>query len=316
MGKNYYLSKGNLNVNFKDVQLTEIFSDMKSLESIDMWTSKFNNLDELKREILSRGLIRSNEDICIATYKTDKTTKVKKLVPIYHRRLVFKSDFERLGIIGKSYEGLVYEVRDYIRTRFNDLDFMTYIIDNYYEKYAPKDEDDINKKKVPIYESGDISILHRIIHSKEKTARDEKEYAVSLKNFINNELFKCERVYEDVVFSGNYSESVKIFKPKKGEINVKGLHDLLCCVIDYGQQKVVEYNVSEQKEIYVGEQITLEDYDNEEFLEDRDFERPLNEYAKEVGLNLDDQEALEKDDYANSFVLDQHRLVKKRDGME
>lgn len=312
MGKNYYLSKGNLKVNFKDVQLTEIFSDMKSLESIDMWTSKFNNLDELKRELLSRGLIRSNEDICIATYKIDKATKVKKLVPIYQRRLVFKSDLERLGIIGKSYEGLTYELKDYIRKRFNDTNFMMYLVDNYYEKYSESER----KIKAPIYESGDISILHRIIHSTEKTSRDEKEYAVSLKNFINNELFKCERVYEDVVFSGNYSESVKIFKPKKGEINIKGLHDLLCCVIDYGQQKVVEYNVSEQKEIYVGEQITLEDYDNEEFLEDRDFERPLKEYAKEVGLNLNDQEALEKDDYANSFLLDQHRLVKKRDGME
>jgi len=309
MGKNYYLSKGNLKEKFDKIRLTEIFKDMNSLEAIDVYTSGFANLEELRKELIKDGLIRSTDDICIGTYKT--VNGVKRLIPIYNRTLIFKSDLEKLNINGKTYESIALELKKYIQNRFNDMDFMSYIIDNYYEKYVSSKRN----VKAPIYESGDVSILHRIINSSEKTNRDEREYALSFKNFINNELYKCEMVFEDVVFTENDKETVKMFKPIDNKVNVKGLHDLLCHIINYSMSDNFEYkNVDRYEARY--EQTTLETYENEEFLESRDFQRPLIDYAKEVGLDLTDKDAIEKDDYANSFILDEQRLVKNLGGME
>ena len=96
------------------------------------------------------------------------------------------------------------------------------------------------------------------------------------------------------------------------KVNVKGLHDLLCHIINYSSNYNFEYkNVDKYEARY--EQTTFETYENEEFLESRDFQRPLIDYAKEVGLDLTDKDAIEKDDYANSFILDEQRLVKKLD---
>lgn len=309
MGKNYFLSKGNLHAKFNNIKLTEIFKDMKSLENIDLWTSQFDNLEELKKELISRGLIRSNDDICIGTYKT--IDGIKRLIPIYQRKLIFKSDLEKLGIKGKDYLSIALELKTYIYSKYNDLNFMSYLIGNYYEKYA-------NSKrniKAPIYENGDISILYRIINSADKSSRDEKEYAVSLKNFINNELFKCEIVFEEVVFGSNDMESVKMFKPMNKNVNVKGLHDLLCFIINYCDDINFVHGINDYPANDYEQEI-IDNYDHEEFLEHRDFERPLKAYAQESGLDLSDEVALEQDDYANSFILDEQRLVKKYDGME
>lgn len=311
MGKNYYLSKGYYLDDFQNVQLTEIFKDMKSLEEIDMYTSKFRDFSALREELLKQGLIRSNEGIVIGCYKTNKETKEKRLVPIFQRKMIFSRDLEKLGFNGKNYLELAKEVKDYVYKRVNNFDFMKYVMDHYYQKYSSSKV----KVKAPIYESGDISILKRIVDNPTDDKRDEQEYSVSFRNFFMNEIYKCERVYEPISFDGIDRENVLIFKPIDGKVNVKGLHDLLCHIIDYAMQYELcyeedEYIVENRKET-THEQISLDDYDYEEFLEDRDFERPLKEYAKEVDLDIFDSEAVEKDDYANSFVLDQHRLVKK-----
>lgn len=308
MGKNYYLCRGENIHNFKNACLLEIFNDMKSLESIDMWTSQFINYDELKRELLKKGLIRSNQEVCIGTYKTNTETKVKRLIPIFQRTLIFKSDLDSLGFTGKSYKELANELMQYIKNNFNNMQLMSYIILQYVEKYYNSK----NKVKAPIYESGDISILERIIHSSEKTLRDEKEYSISFKNFLNYEVFKCEQVFSEIAFDGEDFETVKLFKPKNNEINIKGLHDLLCHVIEFNRSK--SYNAVIDNNCY--EQLLIDEFEHEEFLENRDFERPLEEYAKQVGLDLSDNDALEQDDYAQSFLLNQNQLVKKLDGME
>lgn len=308
MGKNYYLSKGNLNEKFYNIKLTEIFKDMKSLEEIDMYTCTFNDMEELRKELLRQGLIRSTDDICIGTYKTKNN--IKQLIPIYNRTLIFKSDLEKLGFTGSTYNELAIEIKDYINSYFNDVEFMSYIINNYSEKYTSSK----SERKAPIYESGDISILSRIINSDKKTSRDEMEYAISLKNFINNELFKCEIVYESISFEGNYTENIKIFKPTSKQINIKGLHDLLCHIINYNEKRELKNKRSKvnlkSKSIATYE-ITEE---KEEFLENRDFEIQLNSRINALGINRLEDDTLYTDDYANSIVLDQQRLVKKIDG--
>ena len=312
MRKNYYLSKGNLNEKFENIKLTEIDKNMKSLEDIDIWTSQFDNIEDLRQELINKGLISSTDDICIGTYKTVKD--LKKLVPIYNRRLVFKNDLEKLGFNGRTYKSIADELKVYIQSRFNDYYFMAYIINNYYEKYVPKKSAMKAVKKIPIYESGDISILHRVINSDKKIERDEKEYAISLNNFINNELFKCEICFQTIVFDGNHTERIKIFKPDLKQVNIKGLHDLLCHIIDFSNIYYVKQNTNIKKE--QEKKIILDDKEEEkeEFLENRDFEAELNFRIDKLGLEkIDDN--LYSDDYANSLLLDQKKLVKKIDGI-
>jgi len=370
MGKNYYLSKGNLKVKFENIRLTEIFTDMKSLEKIDFYTAKFNDYDEFRSDLLNKGLINYNDDVVIGNFETDKETKEKKLVPLFHRKLIFSSDLEKIGFKGKDYKEISTEIKECVFEEFNNLHFMKYIIDNYYEKYIN------SKKKTVAPISSDVRILYRIINNKiyqnvffdkliavfiydkdltdeikkiykvvtnkgmsdreyrklifmirdsslnyeEKQSletkantilfytheHDDKNYLVSFRNLFMNEIFKCEVIKEKICLEGIFEKEIDIFKPMNNKINVKGIHDLLCLLINYNNKYLLKY----------AEKIKKQVEEKEEFLENRDFDRPLIEYAKQNGLDLTDKEAIEQDDYANSFIIDQQKLVKKYDGME
>lgn len=315
----YYLCKGYYLEDWENCSLEKIFSDMKSIEQIDMFTAQFKDFSEFRRYLIENDLIDVTEGIVIGNNKTKNG--VKKLRPIYQRTLVFKNDLDMLGIKARTYKEIAKELWEYVKKRQNNEEFMNFILESYTKKY--KDS------KAPI--SSDIFALHRIINRKEKTVRDRNEYEFSFANFFRNAIFKCEIIETRTTFDGKDSEPVTVFKPIDNEVNAKGLHDMLVHIIQYGEHYEYDHNapydgideyLKENKKPFenkqYGEQIELDvEFDSgEEFLENRDFERPLEKYAKEVGLDLFDSEALEKDDYATSFIIDQQSLVKRLDGME
>lgn len=301
MGRNYYLCKGYHVKKYYECELKPVFTDLKSLESIDAFTSKFNDLNELRTYLINLGFINESEELVIGNNKTDKKTKQKRLVPIYQKKLVFKNDLERIGIVGTNYQELASSLWNYIKKHQNDKVFMSYILSEYISKYETKNDTKSKKMEAPIYRLGDIGILNRIINSEEKTGRDKSEYEFSFLNFFRNELYKCERIKMYESFDGRDSEEVTVFKPIGNSINNKGLHDMLVNVINYSKLYKLDIELNDIEE--------TNEY--EEFLEERDFERPLKQYAEKIGLNLENIDEIEKDDYATSFIIDEKRLVRK-----
>ena len=315
MGIHYYLCKGYAIDDWENCYLEKIFSDMKSIEQIDMFTVNFKDFKDFRRYLIDNDYIDPTEGIVIGNNKTKNG--VKKLRPIFQRAFIFDNDLKMLGINSRTYKEIAKELWKYIKLHQNNEEFMKFILKSYTEKY--KDS------KAPV--ASDIFALNRIVNKKEKTNRDKNEYEFSFVNFFRCSLFKCETILSQVSFDGRDTQTLDVFKPIGDEVNSKGLHDMLVHIIEYaghyeydynslydGVDKVLNSEVIQQKQ---EEKVELEvDEENEEFLEDRDFERPLKKYAKEVGLDISDSEALDKDDYAFSIINDQYRLVKKVDGIE
>lgn len=315
MGIHYYLCKGYAIDDWENCYLEKIFSDMKSIEQIDMFTVNFKDFKDFRRYLIDNDYIDPTEGIVIGNNKTKNG--VKKLRPIFQRAFIFDNDLKMLGINSRTYKEIAKELWKYIKLHQNNEEFMKFILKSYTEKY--KDS------KAPV--ASDIFALNRIVNKKEKTNRDKNEYEFSFVNFFRCSIFKCETILSQVSFDGRDTQTLDVFKPIGDEVNSKGLHDMLVHIIEYaghyeydynslydGVDKVLNSEVIQQKQ---EEKVELEvDEENEEFLEDRDFERPLKKYAKEVGLDISDSEALDKDDYAFSIINDQYRLVKKVDGIE
>ena len=315
MGTNYYLSRGYNIENYKKCYLTKIYDNLKSIEEIDIFTSKYYNYDDLRNVLLHANLINVNEDIVIATYKTDKKTKVKKLIPIYQKKLIFKEDLEMLGFHGKNYQELASELWEYIKNNQNNLTFMNYILKHYIEKY----EESTLKVKAPIYTSGYISAIARIINKPNKNDIARRIYMFCFTNFFKNEIYKCERIYKE---NKDLGENFNwLFVPIDKKINKKGFHDLLLHIIYYHRNYVNKLEEKKEKQLSIDSE-----NEHEEFLENSDFERLLENYAKNrqkydlngnaiIGeinpLNIYDNTEIEKDDYAAGIISDQQKLVKK-----
>ena len=285
----YYLIRGyNLLKNWKSETIKKINLTLSNLEDIDTFTAGFTDLNDLKKFLMSQGLINSmNEDIAIGTEKYDKFAEEKIMIKIYNgEKLIFRSDLYNFSIFSRfdNYLELADKIWEYVKKRANDKQFMRYIVSDYITKYG----DSNSKVKAPIYKDGSLFVLENCLNSPEYAKYNRNEYQLCFCNFFFNELYKCER---------KKSYSGTVFVANKNKINEKGLHDLLVHIIDY----IKEYELN-KKESYKEE---------EEFLENRDFERPLKKYLKEN--NIKD---IEKDDYATSLIIDKDRLVRKTDGME
>jgi len=315
MGIHYYLCKGYAVDDWENCHLEKIFSDVKSIEQIDMFTAKFKDFQDFRRCLIDNNLIDATEGIVIGNNKTKNG--VKKLRPIFQRSFIFENDLKILGIESRTYKEIAKELWKYIKLRQNNEVFMRFLLDSYTEKY--KDS------KAPV--AADVFALDRIVNKKEKTNRDKNEYEFSFVNFFRYSLFKCETILSQVSFDGRDSELLNVFKPIGDEVNSKGLHDMLVHVIQYANQYEYDYNAlydgvdkylnSKANQSKECEQLEFDfDSEKEEFLENRDFERRLKKYANEVGLDINDSEAVENDDGAFSIINDQHRLVRKVDGME
>ena len=317
MGIHYYLCKGYAIDDWQNCYLEKIFNDIKSIEQIDMFTAKFKDFSDFRRYLIDNDLIEATEGIVIGNNKTKDG--VKKLRPIFQRTFVFENDLKMLGIKSRTYKEIAKELWKYIKSRQNNEDFMKFILDSYTKKY--KDS------KAPV--ASDIFALNRIIKKKEKTYRDKNEYEFSFVNFFRNAIFKCEMISSEISFDGKDRELLNVFKPIGDEVNSKGLHDMLVHVVEYAGHYEYDYNslydgIDQVKNDKINatkkyEQIELDfdnENENEEFLENRDFERRLKNYVNKVGLDINDTETLDKDDGAFSIINDQYRLVKKTDGIE
>jgi len=313
MGIHYYLCKGYAIDDWQNCYLEKIFSDMKSIEQIDMFTAKFKDYQEFRRYLIDNDLIEATEGVVIGNNKTKNG--VKKLRPIFQRTFIFDNDLKMLGIKSRTYKEIAKELWKYIKSHQNDEEFMKFILKAYTEKY--KDS------KAPV--ATDVFALDRIVNKKTKNNYDKNEYEFSFVNFFRYSLFKCETILSNISFDGRDTELLNVFKPIGDEVNLKGLHDMLVHIIEYAGH--YEYDLNS---LYDGvdtvlngeykkqdEQVELEiDEEPEEFLENRDFERRLKNYVNKVGLDINDTETLDKDDGAFSIINDQYRLVKKTDGIE
>lgn len=216
MGKCYYLSKGYNIDDYKNVELTEIFGNIKSIEDIDMYTSKFNNYNELKNELLRRNLIKVGQEIVIGCYKTNKKTKEKKLVPIFNKRLLFKDDFKLLGFNGNNYNELAEKIKEFIFSNANDLEFVEYFLNIYREKY-------LTKPTAPIRKSGSLKTLRRMINIKKM----EDELYDKLFIVFENDLVtkrKINKVFSDII---DYETKIKGYEDLHFLLNFSSIDETI-----------------------------------------------------------------------------------------
>lgn len=309
MGKNYYLSTGyNVKSYWKcKLEKIEFDEEIKSLEQIFMLTSSFDNIYLFKEWLYSLGLIDSyNEDVVIACNKTDKKTNIKRLVPIYLKRLIFKEDLLMLGLNAKNFKELATELWNYIKKRQNDKTFMNYILDCYLEKYSSS-----KSGNILIYENGDISLLKKCVNDSLYAEESKDEYQLCFANFFRNELFSCDVIKQNMKINEKEKCETCVFKPKDGKINSKGLHDMLVNIITYVscyEHKYSLKSVSEDEEIER----------DEEFLEPRDYDIMLKNYAKDenVQLDLEDEIAVSCDEFATSIIETKLGLIKSYGGID
>ena len=98
----YYLFRGyNLLKNWKSETIKKINLTLSNLEDIDTFTAGFTDLNDLKKFLMSQGLINSmNEDIAIGTEKYDKFAEEKIMIKIYNgEKLIFRSDLYNFSIL-------------------------------------------------------------------------------------------------------------------------------------------------------------------------------------------------------------------------
>ena len=57
MGMHYYLCRGYAIDDWENCFLEKIFSDIKSIEQIDMFTAQFNDFSEFRRYLIDNKLI-------------------------------------------------------------------------------------------------------------------------------------------------------------------------------------------------------------------------------------------------------------------
>lgn len=306
MGKNYYLSRGaNVKSYWKcELEKIEFEDEIKSLEQIFILTSSFDNISHLKKWLLSMELIDSSDDIVIACNKTDKKTKIKRLVPIYLKRLIFKEDLDMLGLNAKNFKDLASQLWEYIKKRQNDKSFMNYILDCYLEKYSNS-----TSSNIPIYDNGDITLLKKCVNNSLYAEESKEEYHLCFANFFRNELFSCDAIKQNVRISERDVFETIVFKPQNGKVNSKGLHDMLVNIINYVD--CYEYKRDLETEIQ-DEEIERQD----EFLESRDYDIMLKNYANSEQLDLDDELAVSCDEFATSIIETKLGLIKSYGGMD
>ena len=59
-----------------------------------------------------------------------------------------------------------------------------------------------------------------------------------------------------------------------------------------------------------------QDGDHEEFLEPSDFDRTIKNYAEHVGLDINDESALDRDSYVKSLVMEKETLFPSREEID
>ncbi len=296
MGKEYYLCKGYKTEKYQ-CELFKIYLDITDLDSIDTFTSSFDNMQEIKEYLNSKGLLNAEENIVIGTEVIDKFTGETRLAPIFLRDLIFAKDLKALGIEYYDPLKIANKIEGYINDRRNDKTFLTYIVSQYEEKYL------YAEKPVLFFEDGSIDLLKTCLHDENYAIEHREEFEMCIDNLFFNEMYKCE------ITKVNQS---KKYIPKRNDINIKGLHDLLIRIINYIKH-YESWRYTERDEYYFDYQ---QHGDHEEFLEPSDFDRLIkmymgNQKAKGNILDLYNPDIEKKDDYIKAIRLEEKTLLKK-----
>ena len=295
----YYLAYGYNTENWSECELTKVMEFLfNTLEGIDKFTSKFDSMESLKRELLRLNLIDSlGVDIIIATNKKDKKDNKYKLRKIYNTELLFKKDLSIFGVdTFTSYSECAKLIEKYIKEKVFDINFLASILYDYIEKYNLDGIDAERKEaKSPIVTDGTLKYLKKCIDK--GVLPENNTYLTRYYNLFFNELYKCKVIFDE--------NDIRKHIPNRSEINNKGLHDLLIHIINY------ENSISlTNDKINVKDEI--DEYDKEEFPEERDYDYLLKEYALQKGIN---ENNLEEDDFVR-VTKESKSLVKKGDGIE
>lgn len=221
----YYLCRGYNVTDYENCDLKKINdSTLTGLENIDLYTSKFYTYIEMKEDLLKRGLIEDiNEDVVIGQYKTISGRK-KRLVPIYLKQFVFKTDLNRLGFKFDSYSELADNLYDYIVNRQNDRSFLLVIITEILDKYISAKK----TVKIPIVKDNILQSIKRYLEGSEPLGKKQKIY---LERVFINEIFEFKQEVELLDAKNNIA--IVTYKKIDGTHKGKTLHDLLIRVCNY-----------------------------------------------------------------------------------
>lgn len=301
MGKYYYLSHGYNADDYKRCRLTKIFKVMKTLEQIVTFTSLFEDIQELKTYLYNNRYIDSyEEDIVIAFNKKDKKTGEIRLVPIFLKDLIFKRDLEMLGLNANDFKKSADTLWEYIKTKKNNKNFMRFMVDEYLAKYESKDGE-----KAPIYKSGTINYLDNCISSDDYALRNRENYSIWFANLFRNELYKCKKRVKKIS-NGRMVDEIDVFEPIDGSVNTKGFYDLLVRTIQY----VKKYELSLRMSDSVSNN-NMAESDHEDYLEERDYDFMLRNYAETDKLDLDNIDELMQDEFARNILEEKDEFIKK-----